>query len=677
MSDYTYDDWADLLADFYFDKAHAGEEILFAVDDRSLSEASGLDEDEAPESLARAVASVVGPNWQIDGLERNVSRWRQRGALGAHPAIPFLALTVLAAERMGSEEQIAVHNYYVPLRHLLNPLDEEEGDPGTFTEYITGLWEDLERWANDDLDGTRGRLVVRDPGYFPYVGLAFQHSLVRSSDLRQLDAFFRRIGLEPGEEVERAELRRALAAWTAGRTEPWAIRLHRVSTQADLAEYCEALLGREADRWDGRPHDPRTGRPIGRIRLGLSSLRRPSLGLFVQWDERLADSVEVVLPHGIGTTLTRSDGWYEPSPLREVSVENALADGLELRGDDCRFDFRAERAYALAYDDDLGGWVSVDAMSFGDRYHLLVRNDSAAEALRYVKRESAIPSHLDDAASKLLPPGWSLLRDVQIDARPRTKPPSDLGSLVPAGGGPRIRLLGGLPIGPIHACYLRGGEPALGLSNLNDERHIEICRESTGKVERFLISDIARGEVPLWPYRLEPDRYEVRHGESRVKFQIVDGIVEAAGPGAGTIHHGGRDSITVIGTESDVGDPARAKPITVPAPSARNEVIVIGARCDEHLVVELPTWLSSLVGFELSWATTDAWPNFEPVWCFRRGSSGRYVALMLNEIEPIGSEPTAMTQWGRLIGLATLAPTEDETAASLWARYRDAVGASR
>lgn len=72
MSDYTYDDWADLLADFYFDKAHAGEEILFAVDDRSLSEASGLDEDEAPESLARAVASVVGPNWQIDGLERNV-----------------------------------------------------------------------------------------------------------------------------------------------------------------------------------------------------------------------------------------------------------------------------------------------------------------------------------------------------------------------------------------------------------------------------------------------------------------------------------------------------------------------------------------------------------------------------------------------------------------------------
>ena len=221
MADYTYDHWAKLLADFFFDKAHAGEEILFAVDDRSLAEASGLDENHAAKSLSHAVNTVVGPQWYLAPLTRRVARWRQEGAKGPHPGLPFLAITVLAASRMGENESFASHNFYEPLRRLLDPVDFEKGAPGTFTNHIWPLWHDLERWANDDLHGTRGRLVVRDPGHFRYVGLAIQHALVKSSDLRQLDAFFRRIGLEPGEEVLPAELRRALAIWTAARAEPW------------------------------------------------------------------------------------------------------------------------------------------------------------------------------------------------------------------------------------------------------------------------------------------------------------------------------------------------------------------------------------------------------------------------------------------------------------------------
>ena len=114
-----------------------------------------------------------------------------------------------------------------------------------------------------------------------------QHALLKSYDLRQLDAFFRRIGLEPGEEVEAAEMRRALEVWTSGRTEPWALRLHRVVSDPELIGYAEALLEREASRWDGRPRDPRTGRAMGRIRPGFRSLRRPILGLYVEWGEGL------------------------------------------------------------------------------------------------------------------------------------------------------------------------------------------------------------------------------------------------------------------------------------------------------------------------------------------------------------------------------------------------------
>jgi hypothetical protein len=676
MPDYTYDEWAGLLADFFFDKAHAGEEILFAVDDRSLAEASGLGEDQAVQSLSRAVRTLVGPAWLLGPLVRRVARWRKEGAVGPHPAIPFLALTVLAASRMGEQESIAPHNYYRPLRRLLDPADDDKGEPGTFTDHIEQLWGDLRRWANDDLEGTRGRLVIRLPGHFRYVGLAIQHALVRSSDLRQLDAFFRRIGLEPGEEVRPAELRRALAIWTTGRPEPWAQRLRRIATLPELADHCEALLAREASKWDGRPRDPRTGRPIGRIRVGFSSLRRPIIGLYVQWDERLPKSLRVVLPLGAETTLTKRHGWYDPHPLTDINVDAALAEGIELRGGAYRFDLRADIAYALAYDDDLGAWTSVDVMSYGDRYHLFVREEVAREVYQFVDRESETKTSLDEVASRLLPQGWKLITGVQIDARPTTSTPPAMASLIPAGGGPRIRLLGGLPIGPAHGSYLRGGEPALALSTLIEDDHILIRRESTGDVERISIPSTANREIPLWPYQLVPDTYDVHHGDSKVRLQIVDGIVDAAGPGAGTIHHKGWDTIEVVGTQTFCTRNAPGEPVTVPAPSPGDQVILVGASPDECLVVALPEWLSLFVGFDLSWTTTDAWPDFEPVWCFRRGTSRRYEALLLNPIEPAVPGPAATTQWGRFIAVADLASMETDVAASLWQRYRKAAGAN-
>lgn len=676
MADYTYDEWAKLIADFFFDNAHAGEEILFAVDDGSLAEASGLDENQAVKSLSRAVSTVVGPHWYLAPLTRRVTRWRQDGAKGPHPAIPFLALTVLAASRMGEHESIAPHNFYEPLRRLLYPDDLEKGAPGTFREHIWSLWRDLERWANDDLNGARGRLVVRDPGYFPYVGLAIQHALVKSSDLRQLDAFFRRIGLEPGEQVPPAELRRALAIWTGGRAEPWARRLHRISTEPDIAENCEALLEREAERWDGRPRDSRTGRPIGRIRIGLSSLRRPELGLFVQWDQRLPESISVVLPSGEIATLKQRHGWYEPHPLAGVDVATALAEGLELRAGSYRFDLRADRAYALAYDDDLGAWTSVDSMSYGDRYHLVAESDEVAEVLEFLEQESGASGFLDELASRFLPPGWKLIRDAEVDARPATSPPLPIASLVPAGSGPRIRLLGGLPVGPARGSYLRGGEPALALSTLSEGDSVLIRRESTGEVERLRVPNSTGREIPLWPYHLPPDTYEVRHGNSRVALQIVDGIAEAAGPGAGSIHQRGRDSIEVSGTETSLKPRSSCKPITVPAPSRGTEVILIGAQPDQYMRPALPEWLSLLVGFELSWLTTDAWPAFEPAWCIRSLPSGQYEASLVTEIEPSPPRATSTGRWGSLIATAVLAPNESEFAASLWQRYRKAAVAT-
>jgi hypothetical protein len=92
-----------LIAEFFFDEAHGGEEILFAVDDACLAEMSGLSEEEAVRSLASAVALELSHRWSVGNVVKLVERWRRIGVRGPHPGLPLLALTVLAASRMGSD----------------------------------------------------------------------------------------------------------------------------------------------------------------------------------------------------------------------------------------------------------------------------------------------------------------------------------------------------------------------------------------------------------------------------------------------------------------------------------------------------------------------------------------------------------------------------------------------
>jgi hypothetical protein len=672
MDEFTYDDWAELLEEFFFGDAHAGEEILFAVDELALCEASGLDEVAAGASLASAVRSVIGRAWNVAAVKERVTQWRATGAAGPHPALPFLALTVLAAYRMGAYEGFASHKFYVPLRRTLADDDEGTDAPGTYLDYVTELWHDLSRWSNEEREGLGGRLTIRDPGVHYGRGLAFQHALVKSYDLTQLDSFFRRIGLQPGEDVAPAELRRALAVWTGGRGEPWARRLQRVASDPELSQYAEALLAREAAKWDGRPRDPRTGRAIGRIRLGFSSVRRPRLGVYLQWDDRFPEVAILQMPDGSAVELHRSNGWFAPHPFESLDAAAVMKEGAELGGRSLRFDLRADDVYAFGYDDDLGSWVSTDSVSYGDRYHLVVRSDCASACVAFAQASSSARSMIDEQASRSLPPGWKLIVNVQIDARPKVAPPAPLASLIPVGSSPRLRLLGGLPLSTGHGVFLRGGEPALALSSLSDEDTITVTRSSTRHTERFKVEAGPSREVPLWLLRLDPDTYEIRHGESKVTLKIVDGIAEAAGPGAGTIKLGARGT-TVVGTTTDAPR-TDWDPLTIPAPARGERVVLLGSRPGYHHIVECPTWTASLAGHDLSWRRIDAWPEFPPVWLLMRGSSGRYEASLLSRREPDIESASSDTQWGRLIALARLFDSASAEDAALWDRYRRAAG---
>ena len=667
----NYEQWTELLGSFFFDPSHDGSEILFAVDDLALSEMTGLSEPDSAKSLAGAVRDVISPAWDVREVKFRVRRWRTGGMVGDHPSLPLLALAVVAASRMHADGQFAATNFYVPLRRALNPNDAGEGTPGTYLEYVRDLWSDLAKWANEDLQGLRGRLVLRDPGPQYGRGAAIQHALVRSSDLSQLDTFFRRIGLLPGEGAGGKVLLRALRIWTEQRTESWAKRLHRLCSDDDLSEYAAALLEREAARWDGRPRDRRTGRGVGQIRLGISKLRNPVLGLYLRADSRLPTELRITPPGSEPLTVIQAGDWFQPHPLEHQDLGNVLLYGLRVPAGLWRFEFRVEDAYPLTYDDELGMWVSVDTISFGDRYHLLVRQNVAAEVRAWMNQVSATPLREDAAANRGLPAGWVLLQDLQLERRPSSSPPACLAGAIPTGSGPRLRLVGGLPLTAGPGVYLRGGEPGLALSSLVPDSTITITQEESGISETFNISGNRDEEIPLWKFQLLPGSYRVQHGETSVVFRIVDGIAEESGPGAGSVQLTVGARKGVVGT-APVPPMETEPPLTVRAPHASLTVLILGSHSSNFVKLETPTWIAVVAG-PLSWSHLDFWGDFVPVWEITKHTTGRFIATALRNVEP-AADSDMSSNWARVLKVASLAEDADEASRELWSRYQAAVG---
>ena len=700
-SSWNYEDWSELLFQTFFSEENYGEDVLFAIDDPVLAEISALSEegeDGGAGSLATAVKSRISGQWRLGNISASVREWEKRGT-GAHPALPVLALTVLAASRMAADEKIANTNYYVPLRRLLDPHDPGRGAPGDFRDEILGLWASVHEWSEVALEGRLGILKADTTGsHFPYIASALQHAFLRSSDLHRLDAFFRVLGLEPaGEPPVGGELRRALKSWTSNKDEPWARRLHKAcldDPDNELHKHCERLLTREARRWDGMPRDVRTGRAVGRLRLAIKSRRHPGVQLFAQWDERIGDEVELVVPGDGSSSLRREEDseWFEPNPLGEFSpplIDDWLSNGVECAGTPTKFERLGTAAHVLRYDESMANYVSVDFMTIGLPHLVLTRRRHVDEVKNFltalaedgdIAREAVTVSddpHLAD---------WRLIGPFKIDSRPATRPPEVLAQYLATGTGLSLRLIGGLHVGPGQRTYLRGGEPAVGPNELiDDSPHLyrvgpdgeeaEIPLESEGQVGS------EREEVPLWEECLEPGQYRIRQGVVTVALEIVDGIAEEAGRGAGSVRLDGNIEGTIVHDWDEV-----AQPWMVKAPVGKKESFLLGAGGPtEYDSVCRPRWFSAALkraegGGRLGWRQIDAWTSFEPVWqVLQSGSEGQSDELhLLRNRPPIAPEPFAAgTSWSKALCETPLAEDAPEAAAVLLQTYIEAIEGNR
>ena len=407
-----YRTWNRAIAENLLLKTPEGSDLYLTVTPRILARAlvelqgPSLKAEQAQEHFADSVsdffrARVLTQRARLRVLRRN-------GDDGLPECIGFLALTVLAAYRMRSDEEATGLAYYMRLGELLR-CDLAGPYPAGFDPFdFESLWYFLGDWVAQ----RRGcRLVVPDPetGHRRFVGLPLAHVPLRSLDIEKLPDFFVWAGYQPSSEVTRERLVGDFARW---------IRARAALTPTGVAAFADARrpavlaeIRAELDSWDGTCEESFSRRSAAVEILFDPVQQRPEL-FYVP---RRPSGFPTRFDDGVHAFEASDDGWYG-----RISVApqdgGELASGFTWQASYSGVEFALRRAAAsvisLAPSDDFSysGFMSARGLRRGVRCAVLCREDVAQVAGQYLSQVTERPCtplrHPD------LPVGWSLFAGV-------------------------------------------------------------------------------------------------------------------------------------------------------------------------------------------------------------------------------------------------------------------------
>jgi hypothetical protein len=670
------EEWCDALAIHFFGPAAAQQPVLYFIDEQVLAGLyHGDDTVSGVDSLSAAVRALL-VNPERDGYfsryVRNGRKWKLAGGDGRPPFLDLLAICVLAAARMGTQE-VSPGNYRYHLCHLLG-LDDAHMPSGFDDLYY--LWDVLSWWLDDRTRGERGiSTIVKDPRY-ANIGYPISQTLFRSADARQLDDFFRWIALAPGEAIDEDVLVAHFRAWAPGRG--LSRGAERMLEEPAFDEAFARILVAYAHRWDGTRSSPHES-------------RRATLRVVVKADLDLSIALLALQPAGYPNTLTgRSgasqvtagavDGVYE---LDSEVEPRMLTEGLRLGASDCQLVLAASEVYVLRLDTELGGWGSVDAIEPGERHWLLVAPGQRDDVRMQLQRSAQQPGYEDKAPGAL--PDWAIIRNVVYEGAAdltgalATKRPSHRH---------RFSLRGGLPLRP-NAAYLAGGAPDVWLPDVPGDVPPSAFLDGgsvTATTEQIRLADhISTGDAG--PHTVEWGGIS-RHFmtiASNVRLPPQDGPLAHAlkldAQGRVVSHHAATsDNLGDVSVSGALVDGPRVawRPAPVLLHRGAKQTWLLGAEVGQ--VHEAPTpptpgWLARAglgdrlyeahAKFTVAWVVTE-WKRPPPT------PPARQIRLISDERPHDGSDvpPADTSLWCELLASATLTARDERTQALL-EQYRD------
>jgi hypothetical protein len=522
----SYWTWNERLIAHYFNREFDGRPAYLSVDEDDLEEiarnngwASGA------ASLASAVRLRLGGERRLYPLVHEARQWRQSGAKGDPPFVALLGLCVLAGSQMAAdfEAGIVANAYYPRLNQLLG-RNAAAGQPAGF-EALGAVWEGLNRWLADDLDGRHGLPTAQTRPHPRHIWWPISQCLLRAADRRRLPDFFRAVRLDPGTDISEVQLWTLLRNWAkpgCGFTDQGLRMIARATD--DVAEQMACIAKRELVAWDGELRDAQ-GRRRGEVLLLAEKLaggRRVTLRFVARRPEGFPDSGWLNAA-GQQVDLSGAAGshWFGSIPVAVTA--RTLRHGFKLTNGRLALTYEPAAAIPLrASFEPISGWLSVHQASAAEE-HLVLAHSSVEAALRlFLKHHAQANWQLVRPAGDV-PEGWLVALGVSITSAV-LHAPEELLRLAPRLN-TATRLEGGLEV--VNGQYLVGGEPDLWITVAEGETcDVEI----DGAVERF-----QTGVVPLRisTLGLEPGQHTIRAGGITRTVASFAGfpVTETAGTG--------------------------------------------------------------------------------------------------------------------------------------------------
>jgi hypothetical protein len=668
----TYAEWNSALADHFFVGARARRTVIF-VDDDLLDRMAA-----APDQGAARLASFVAPRLRLrtdDYFERFHAEgrdWWIGGCQGWPPFLPLLALTVLAAARMDSDDQLSAGNYYARFRSLLG-IDGRGMPPG-YDRTIPDLWRRyLQGWMNDRTAGAHGTISfpLQFPGVTTNIGYALSQTILRASDRRRLTQFFRWLGLRSGESVDPAELALHFTLW-AERAH-LSLGTRELTRQGDSAGYLGDVLADEFSQWDGEERDD-AGRRVGQLHLALQ-LPAGKLSVVPARPRGFPEALNFADAKSSVVFAPLSEDWYQPlaTPVTTALLES----GVQLRDRSWSFSLPGRKVVPFRQDETFGSWISSDRVVPLEHHCLLVHQTLTAGVSAYLRAVVG-----DEAASPCraaaIPAAWSLYRDVVFLERPAVEVPAQLEILRPRPEN-RVSLWRGLRLPTGHDVFLTGGEPDLWIPEELASRAAVVDGAAVPRApDQFRIELRALG--------LDEGLHAVTVGPSRRTFASCRSLRPRQPETAGSIstpllarHTPGSEYVTprVSGAQiSGAGGSASAPGNRVYLRRGATRYLVLGARPGQIAhprPTPPPSWLRR-VNLQSTANLFDFTAGFEPVWLlWEWATSPGWRVRLANALEPaiadLPSDPAAIREWHAVFDLE---PALAADASALWGRYRAA-----
>jgi len=362
---------------------------------------SALSPSEAMDDFMRAVREVY---WhRVIGDSRKLATLYSANNADVPFALGFLALSVLAAYDMHTDEERSANAYYPRLADLLG-CQMDGSYPAGFDGFTyRALWGELAQWLKEHYNRTLA--IPHSAGMYAYLEFPLAHVPFRQIDIEKLPLFFESHGYEPGIPAALDRLAHDLLA----SVEIFSRAGKKALRDSDRLPFVIRQVAHELEHWDGYRED-RSGARVASIELWLDFRRRRAE---ISMVARRPEGFPTQINDGEFVFVSSQERWYEPVLLDQgdgYHLEYGLRVSSWDEGRNYILNCRAANVIPLTPSDEFSGLISDHALRENTKCAVLCKSSMQDTVRGFL--EQVCGRQVIARSDQTLPEGWVLFADV-------------------------------------------------------------------------------------------------------------------------------------------------------------------------------------------------------------------------------------------------------------------------